>query len=554
MLRCRTAFVGISIALAPLFAVGEDFFLTIGGGSSPDSNQVSLEKNVQFFQRVLAQHRPDGPKHQVLFADGRRGDRDLQFRGPKKSVPKASRILSEVLGQSSDWDIRYRDHQIEGPHTAATANNLQHAMERLAAQLVAGDRLVIYFAGHGGEPDEEDRPHNTTLALWDYDTVTQSEFTAWLDGLDAGVEVTLVMVQCYSGGFAHTIFHGGEQSLGLAPRPRCGFFSQTHNREAAGCTPDIDESEYQEYSSFFWAAIAGSDRTGRPTQNADFDGDGRVCFAEAHAYAVIYSETIDVPIRTSEALLWRYSRVGEGQPEEEQSEESSNPMPSFQDAIGALLGGGEAGEAEAGEDELAESDEGRAHESSAPEAGPLLPLAGSLLEIADLARPEQRAVLTELPARIGLESDTTIEGLRDRLRLAGDEVESKSDKYDTAYNVFDASRIAVEDALLRRWPELYETYPAQLVSLLGEGAEGFASEVRALGCYQTLVAAKRALLDAAEELSEAENRQAALRRVLRTCRAVVLEQNLPQTAPEAVVEHFHRLMELENGDLSGSAR
>ena len=89
-----------------------------------------------------------------------------------------------------------------------------------------------------------------------------SEFSDWLSDFRPDVNVVLVMVQCHSGGFAHTIFEQANASQALALHARCGFFSQVHDRAAAGCTPDVDEADYQEYSSFFWAALAGRTRAG----------------------------------------------------------------------------------------------------------------------------------------------------------------------------------------------------------------------------------------------------------------------------------------------------
>src|SRR5690606_14797632 len=132
-------------------------------------------------------------------------------------------------------------------------------------------------------------------------TFTSEQFNEWLDRLPQDVPVVLVVVQCYAGGFSHTIFKEGKNEKGLAPHPRCGFFSQVHDRVAAGCTPDVNEANYQEYSSFFWAALAGSSRSGEPIPRIDYDGDGVTSFAEAHAYAVIESSTVDIPLRTSDA-------------------------------------------------------------------------------------------------------------------------------------------------------------------------------------------------------------------------------------------------------------
>ena len=118
----------------------------------------------------------------------------------------------------------------------------------------------------------------------------------------------MVMAQCYCGGFGHTIFNELDESKGLAPQIRTGFFAQQHNLPAAGCRPDI--SNDAEFSSYFWGAIAGRSRTGVPIEGCDIDHNGVVSFAEAYAHAVIDSPTIDIPLTTSEVLLRTYSRKG----------------------------------------------------------------------------------------------------------------------------------------------------------------------------------------------------------------------------------------------------
>ena len=46
--------------------------------------------------------------------------------------------------------------------------------------------------------------------------------------------------------------------------PRKSWLSLTvHDRPAAGCTPDINEANYAEYSSYFIAALSGIDRLGQ---------------------------------------------------------------------------------------------------------------------------------------------------------------------------------------------------------------------------------------------------------------------------------------------------
>jgi hypothetical protein len=72
-----------------------------------------------------------------------------------------------------------------------------------------------------------------------------------------------------------------------------------------GCTPEVDEADYQDYSSSFFAGLSGIDRLGKVVEWADYDKDGRVSYREAHSFAKIDEKASDLPISTSESWLER---------------------------------------------------------------------------------------------------------------------------------------------------------------------------------------------------------------------------------------------------------
>ncbi len=121
------------------------------------------------------------------------------------------------------------------------------------------------------------------------------------------MSVVLVMAQCYCGGFADTIFEVPKSRDAISSKPRIGFFAQQHNLPAAGCRPDIEHD--QEFSSYFWGTIAGQSRNGEPLTGADVNGDSKISFDEAFANAFIIGDTIDIPLKTSDVLLHRFSRI-----------------------------------------------------------------------------------------------------------------------------------------------------------------------------------------------------------------------------------------------------
>src|SRR5947207_9775951 len=70
-------------------ANGADHFLTIGGGGSPHNNQLSLERNVVFFRRVLADCGLAAAPHEVYFACGaeRRAIYNIPMPMPSRRAP-----------------------------------------------------------------------------------------------------------------------------------------------------------------------------------------------------------------------------------------------------------------------------------------------------------------------------------------------------------------------------------------------------------------------------------------------------------------------------------
>ncbi|MEW4563255.1 hypothetical protein AB1K70_12060 [Bremerella sp. JC770] len=335
----------------------EDRFLTVGGGPVADGNQISLENNVLYFQRVLTQLGLDTAEHQILFADGSNPAVDLQYENVERDSEEIHRLMAEIMGPGQGIKYDYRSSAIPNIHGEATPDSIEKTLADLAHTLKSDDRIIFYFTGHGGkdrtkpspppkreakekddkekeeesgddaeEKDKEDEPakkHRTeptysgnVTHLWYRDKMTAKDWTEKLDELPADVPFVAVMVQCYSGGFGNLIFQGGDPDQGLADHLRCGFFSTVPDRVAAGCTPNVDQAEYREYSSYFWEALSGVSRTGETIKKPDFDQDGITSLLEAHAYTALHADTIDIPTRTSDFLLREYSTL-KGKDDEE---------------------------------------------------------------------------------------------------------------------------------------------------------------------------------------------------------------------------------------------
>ena len=281
----------------------KDHFFIFGGGYSATGNQISLEKNIDYVNSILDE-RPPKSKY-ILFADGNAGERSLQYRVNDGFPDKFQEKLIYCLGSIKRINDHYRPHRIasQGPLKKI---EIEKFFREKSSEIKKGERLLVYYTGHGGKGDKKDT-QNTGLYLWHDGVYRMKDFTTRLQTIPAEVPVVCVMVQCYSGGFQNIIFKEGDPKKGLASNNICGFYATVYNRIAAGCTPEINEEDYQEYSSWFWSALSGKNRKGFKVLRPDYNGDGRTSFDEAHAYTLINLRSIDVPTKTSELVLRQYT-------------------------------------------------------------------------------------------------------------------------------------------------------------------------------------------------------------------------------------------------------
>ncbi|BDI33155.1 hypothetical protein CCAX7_52060 [Capsulimonas corticalis] len=259
--------------------------LIVGGGPDKQYNQVAIESNVRYVQRLL----PTGTKKRVLFTNG-------------------SLTAANVQYEDEHQHERYRAttlKSIDGPARLAT---FQKTFSGLSAD--AGGPFLLYFTGHGS-PDEDGTYTNNAYDMWADDVLTVDSLSDALDNADASSPTVLVMAQCFSGAFADVVFRSAH-TKGPSLRPNfCGFFASVSVRPAAGCTPEVNEADYHDFTSYFFGALSGHDRLGHAVTGADYDRDGRVGMNEAFAYALIHDPSIDTPVSTSDAFVRRYVKTPE---------------------------------------------------------------------------------------------------------------------------------------------------------------------------------------------------------------------------------------------------
>jgi hypothetical protein len=502
LLLARQLLVTAALVLAAQPLDATDYILTIGGGYSPSGNQASLEANVLFFQQLLTERHRGARSHTVFFADGNDPAADVEVLAPQPPGPKlpATEVLAALHRRRSADRLEYRNHRVPAIAGALDPELIHAKLSAIAREARQGDRLIVYVTSHGSAGPDED-PFNTTIDCWNDKHIAARDFEAWLCELKPEVPVVMVMAQCYCGGFARTIFHKSNPSDGPAPQLRAGFFAQQHDLPAAGCRPDIANDD--EYSSYFWGAIAGRRRTGEPVADCDIDGDGTISFAEAHAHAVIASRTIDIPLRTSDVLLHSYSRIA-----------------------------GEAASAT----------------TAAAEEPPLRGLSGTLQSFADQGRPVSRRIVASLSKELGFElsADATVviaaydefrrgsRGRRPGMRRRGG-----------------SGRRELLQAVSEKWPELGDPQRWQKSPLLKpDHQEELLQDLKQLPGWEFYVQRNQQREEELEQAEQRELREVKFRRLIETLKTIALEQNLPTVASPEIKQRFQEIIRLEESSLT----
>jgi hypothetical protein len=265
---------------SPAFAA-DPRVVIFGGGWGAEGTQASIEEHVALLAKVLAPSRPA-----VLFA-GEPDTRSVQVA--LQEDDPIDRVLGVLFDRRDHLHVGYRKKKIQ----SGTASK-ETLLATIAAH-TAPEGLIVLGAGHASRA-EGDR--DAALDLWGPDDkLSVSELAKHLDRTAKG-SVAFVLGQCHSGAFADLMYRGGK-GPSLAKPERCVLAAVPADREASGCTPDVDDPEADAYMAMIAEALE---------KRADFDGDGATSLAEAHAYARIHDRTIDVPVASSE--LWLFARLG----------------------------------------------------------------------------------------------------------------------------------------------------------------------------------------------------------------------------------------------------
>lgn len=479
----RTLLSAAAVILAAIPCAAKDVFLTVGGGFAPSGNQVSLEKNVLFFEAAVREIAGPEAQHDIFFSDGEHPGRDIVYRA-EAPVPPANRLLASLFEQEKQLHHRYRNHRVHPLAGPATKAQLKRWFVHVGQELKPGDRLFLYATGHGAKTDDTANPH---LYLWQGESLSVRELATQLDTLHPGVKVIVVMVQCYSGGFANLVFQGGDPRQGLAPGRRCGFFATIAERPAAGCTSEIEEADYQDYSTFFWSALAGKSRSGRLIDTPDYDGNGRVTLAEAHAYTLLEARTIDIPVRTSDVLLRFLCQVP-------------------------------------------------------AESGIVAPLSSQ--QMLRQATASERAVWEGIVAEFELSEPLAQAEARSLLATFERKRKALEERLAKLHSHYRSATQRLSTAVCFRWPELANPWHPQVPELLAREGEAIVSAVERHPRYRQYETLRREILLVLQQRKHLDLRIARLERLLYLAETLALRGQLPRRHPDRL-RPYERILELE---------
>jgi hypothetical protein len=265
--------------------------LIIGGGPDRLHNQVAIESNVRYVGRVL----PASATYHVLFTDGNPQSDTVQYQSDNRTLAYRVPNVPRLDGPAEVASVR-----------AALADTVTAARAAKTAD------VVLYFTGHGSG-DRVSNFTNNWFDLWNGGRFRVTDLAASIEAFPAETPITLIMVQCFSGAFGNVLYQGGDPQGKVLDRHLAGFFAAVPERTSAGCTPAINEAEYRDFTGYFFAALTGEDRMGRPITGADYDDDARVEMDEAFAWSLIHDDSIDTPVCTSDTFLRRFAAMPDDQ-------------------------------------------------------------------------------------------------------------------------------------------------------------------------------------------------------------------------------------------------
>jgi thiol-disulfide isomerase/thioredoxin len=273
---------GAHAASGEVVSAGRVEALLINGGGRPPVNYQSHLLHVRELVEVLRHAGVPDRRITILSGDGSDPAADLALREPQPE-PDYWLVEGTRLGQAFTTPTTFESSAVPGfALRPATRVEVQRWFAAAGLRLRAGDTLLLYVTDHGTKNSRDTRDNRITL--WGRDEgLSVSELREQLSRLDAGVQVVMLMSQCFSGSFAGLAW---PERSGLPSGSVCGYFSTTAERPAYGCYPENKGLENIGHSFDFLEELGTSGS-----------------FRNAHLRVLQHDMTPDVPLRASDLFV-----------------------------------------------------------------------------------------------------------------------------------------------------------------------------------------------------------------------------------------------------------
>lgn len=271
----------------------------IGGGNTLNSSQGQIEENVRWLQESL---NASGIEVHTYFTHGGEDSHDVIYYASKEDRITEQETLSRVYGDGLSFVQLTKKNTLARVDGSTQKDKLLVDLERDFSTVSDGDHVVIVYNGHG-DINPKDTRYNS-LKLWGDTRLNIAELDQVLDRLPGKTQVSFVLTQCFSGSFTNLVYDNPFSDR-LANQSRCGFLAESDRREAEGCDLGINQAEFRDYTTYFFAALFGKTRLGEalPRELIDQDNSGRISFAEAHRYTLATAYSGDLSRSSSEVML-----------------------------------------------------------------------------------------------------------------------------------------------------------------------------------------------------------------------------------------------------------
>ncbi|MEA3292651.1 MAG: hypothetical protein U9Q71_10175, partial [Pseudomonadota bacterium] len=219
---------------------------------------------------------------------------DVHEWAPPPESAASLQPLARVFDTYWSNGLSYRNHRIPAVAGTTEANELEKTLGAEFHALQPSDRGWLFFIGHGAYSEDL----NNRINLWNGTGFTVQELKELLDQVPSQTRLRFLFAQCYAGAFA---------DLAAPETNRCSFLAQAADKESEGCSAAVEKKDYEDYSTYFFAALTGHPRNhagldGRPDRN----NDGFVTPLEAHFHVLATAYSADIPRATSEVLLMQW--------------------------------------------------------------------------------------------------------------------------------------------------------------------------------------------------------------------------------------------------------